>query len=65
MRVFQIFKAELESWVVISQVFLQFHLHCHHNQVAVDTGFQECSVLGSVDAGLDSPWCENIVDLVV
>ena len=47
--------------------FLHFQLHCDHNQVmvAVDIRSRECSALGSVDAGLESPLCANIVNLVV
>ena len=57
LQVFQLFKVEFESWAVILQVFLQFQLHCHHNQVvvAVDIRSRKCSALSSFDAGLESP----------
>ena len=66
-RVFQPLKVELESSAVTPHVLLQFQLHRHHDQVVVtiDICTRKCSALGSVDAGLKSPWCENIVDLVV
>ena len=49
------------------EILLQFQLHRHHNQIVVTVGIcsRICSALGSVDAGLESPWCANIVDLVV
>ena len=49
------------------QGLLQFQLNRHHDQVVVtiDICTRKCSALRSVDAGLESPWCENIVDLVV
>ena len=52
---------------VISQVCLQLQVHCHHNHVVatVDIRSRVCSALCTVDAVLESLWCENIVDLVV
>ena len=49
------------------QILLQFQLYRRHDQVVVtvDICSLKCSALGSVDAGLESPWYENIVDLVV
>ena len=49
------------------QILLQFQLHRCHDPVVVtvDSCSQKCSALGSVDAGLETPWYEIIVDLVV
>ena len=51
----------------ISVFLLQFQLHRHYDQVVVtvDICSRKLSALSSVDTGLESPWCENIVNLVV
>ena len=66
LRVAQIFKIELESLAVVPpHVFRQFQLHHHQVTFTADIRPRNCSSISSVDAGLESPRSENILNLIV